>query len=200
MARGGPASLGGMGRGLLVPARFATGRRRRLDGLDEPERRGRLGPPAAGPPGRRFRYRCRSSRTSSGRETWPGYSARPSSPASSSSLLSDCLQNIRESVGVRIPGTAVSLLTTAGNFGAFPAPLVTRGLIDVCGGYVAAFARDSILTGLGLGLPCSVPSAENDGISERQQDRHGGRREYQTKPPDSVPPGHSGEAGLRERM
>lgn len=66
---------------------------------------------------------------------------------------------VRESVGPTVTGTALSFLTTAGIFGAFSSPLVTGGLIDYSGGYVAAFAYATVLTALGLALSVLAPES-----------------------------------------
>lgn len=66
---------------------------------------------------------------------------------------------VSEVVPDDVSGTALALLGTAGIAGAFSAPLVTGGLIDVTGSYAAAFAYAGLLAAAGLGLSILAPES-----------------------------------------
>lgn len=67
---------------------------------------------------------------------------------------------VSEVVPDDVSGTALALLGTAGIAGAFSAPLVTGGLIDVTGSYAAAFAYAGLLAAARLGLSIMAPESE----------------------------------------
>lgn len=67
---------------------------------------------------------------------------------------------IREVVDATVAGTAISLLTAVGLFGAFVAPVGAGWLIERTGSFEPAFVVAGVLTALGLGLAWFAPNAD----------------------------------------
>lgn len=67
---------------------------------------------------------------------------------------------VSESVAAEVSGTALALLGTAGIAGAFSAPIVAGGLIDLTGSYAAAFTYAGVLALGGLALSAVAPESD----------------------------------------